>query len=57
MNVTDLKGAGLYVPYEQIPTYVVDEAKCRLADTILALIGGALAVPPEEMELLRGVIR
>ena len=57
MNVTDLKSVGLHVPYDRIPSYVIDESKCRLADTILALIGGALAVPPEEMALLRGVVR
>ena len=57
MNVTDLKGAGLHIPYDQIPSYVTDEVKLRLADTIMALICGALAVPPEEMELLRGVVR
>ena len=56
MNVTDLKGAGLHVPYDQLPSYIIYEDKCRLADIILSLIGGALAVPPKEMELLREVI-
>jgi len=57
MNVTDLKGAGLFVPYDQMPSHVVYEDKCRLADTILSLIGGALAVPAGETELLRETIK
>ena len=57
MDVTDLQGAGLYIPYNQMPAYIIDEVKCRLADIILSLIGGALAVPSEEMELLRSTVR
>lgn len=56
MNVKDLKSAGLYFPYDELPDYIVEELKCRIADTVLALIGGALVVPENEAEELLKVI-
>jgi len=56
MNVSDLQGARLYFPYAAIAPTTVEEIKCRLADSVLALIGGALVVPPEETAGLLEVI-
>lgn len=57
MEVTDLKSAGLYVPYEELDSDTITEVKYRLIDTILSTIGGALWVPQNELESLRTLIR
>lgn len=57
MKVTNLQEAGLYVPYDQMNPSVIAEAKFRLMDSILALIGGALSVSEEEYESLKAVVR
>jgi len=53
MDVRDLEEAGFLIPYSKLSPYVVEEVKCRLFDTIMSMVGGAFAVPPEEMEELR----
>ncbi|GAB4115820.1 MAG: MmgE/PrpD family protein [Candidatus Caldatribacteriota bacterium] len=52
MDVKDLAGAGLYVPFQQLQPSTVREVKFRLLDSILSLIGGALCVQKEEVESL-----
>jgi 2-methylcitrate dehydratase len=56
MTVTDLKGSGLHVPYDQLESNIIKEVKLRLMDTIIALIGGALSVPKDELESLLNTI-
>lgn len=56
MNVKDLTGADLYVPYEELTPTNVTEVKHRLIDAILSLIGGALWVPEDELASLSTII-
>ena len=57
MDVKDLRSAGIYVPYEQIPIETVTEVKCRLLDSVLALIGGALAMPADELSTIADLVQ
>jgi 2-methylcitrate dehydratase len=52
MQVTDLQGVGLYVPYDQLEPSTITEVKYRLLDTIVALVGGALSLPKDELKAL-----
>ena len=52
MQVTDLQGVGLYIPYDQLEPSTITEVKYRLLDTIVALIGGALSLPKDELKAL-----
>jgi len=56
MDVKDLQGAGLFVPYDKLNPNTVNEVKYRIIDTILALIGGALWVPKGETDSLYSLI-
>jgi len=55
MQVTDLQGIGLHVPYEKMSPEIIAEAKWRLMDGILALAGGALSARKEDIEPLCAV--
>ena len=57
MNVKDMYDAGLYVPYERMEPDAVEEVKLRLIDTILALVGGALSSPEDELESICSVMK
>ena len=52
MQVTDLQGVGLYIPYDKLEPRTITEVKYRLLDTIIALIGGALSLPKDELKAL-----
>jgi len=56
MDVKDLQGAGLFIPYDKLKPHTINEVKYRIIDTILALIGGALWVPKDEIESLYSLI-
>jgi 2-methylcitrate dehydratase len=56
MDVKDLQGRGLFIPYDKLKPHTVNEVKYRIIDTILALIGGALWVPKDEIESLYSLI-
>ena len=57
MQIADLIGSGLYVPYEQMSPEIILEVKYRLMDGILALSGGALSARREDCEVICSVAR
>lgn len=56
MQITDLQGIGLYVPYEKIEPSIVTEVKYRLMDAIISIIGGALSLPKDELKSLCAIL-
>ena len=52
MQVTDLQGAKLYVPYEKLEKNTITEVKYRLLDSIISFIGGALSLPGNDLKAL-----
>jgi len=57
MNVNDFYEAGLFVPYEEMDAACVSEVKARLFDTVLALLGGALSSPADEVRRVCSAMR
>lgn len=53
MLIGDVQEAGLLVPYGRMSTAEVQEARYRLLDGLLALIGGAVATPEADLRSLR----